>query len=86
MAQRPRSSAPAGEAAPAPETAVPGAPGGQTIRIKLVKSPIGYSQRQRDTVRSLGLRKLHQVVEQADTPVTRGMVDRVRHLVQVIQE
>jgi large subunit ribosomal protein L30 len=53
------------------------------LRIKLVKSPIGYSQRHKDTVRSLGLRKMNQVVEQADTPSVRGMLLKVSHLVQV---
>ena len=53
------------------------------LRIKLVKSPIGYSQRHKDTVRSLGLRKMHQVVEQADTPSLRGMLLKVAHLVHV---
>ncbi|HEC22666.1 MAG TPA: 50S ribosomal protein L30 [Chloroflexi bacterium] len=53
------------------------------LRIKLVKSPIGYSQRQKDTVRSLGLRKLNQVVEKPDSPVLRGMLNKVSHLVSV---
>jgi large subunit ribosomal protein L30 len=53
------------------------------LRITLVRSPIGYTQRQKDTVRSLGLRKMHQTVEQADTPALRGMVAKVSHLVKV---
>jgi large subunit ribosomal protein L30 len=53
------------------------------LRIKLVKSPIGYSQRQKDTVYSLGLRKMNQVVEHDDTSMIRGMVAKVSHLVQV---
>ena len=53
------------------------------LRIKLVKSPIGYSQKHKDTVRSLGLRKMNQVVEQADTPSLRGMLLKVAHLVHV---
>ncbi len=53
------------------------------LRIKLVRSPIGYSQRQKETVRSLGLRKLHQVVERPDNPAVRGMIFRVSHLVSV---
>jgi large subunit ribosomal protein L30 len=55
----------------------------KTLRIKLVKSPIGHPQRQKDTVRSLGLRKLNQVVEQPDNPVLRGMIFKVKHLVSV---
>jgi large subunit ribosomal protein L30 len=53
------------------------------LRITLVKSTIGYNQKQKDTVTSLGLRKLNQSVEQADTPVIRGMIAKVSHLVQV---
>jgi large subunit ribosomal protein L30 len=53
------------------------------LRIKWVKSSIGYPRRQKGTVRALGLRRLGDVVEQADTPVIRGMIDKVSHLVQV---
>ena len=53
------------------------------LRITWVKSSIGYSQRQKDTIRALGFRRLGDVVEQADTPVIRGMVDKVSHLVRV---
>ena len=56
---------------------------GKKIRITLVRSPIGYSKRQKRTVRALGLRRLHQTVEQADTPVIRGMITKVGHLVTV---
>ncbi len=55
----------------------------KTLRITLVKSPIGYSQRQKDTVRSLGLRKINHVVDQKDTPDIRGMIFKVKHLVTV---
>jgi large subunit ribosomal protein L30 len=54
-----------------------------TLRVKYSKSSIGYSQGQKDTVRSLGLRKLHQVVELPDTPSIRGMLFKVKHLVTV---
>ncbi|MBO9361680.1 MAG: 50S ribosomal protein L30, partial [Thermoflexus sp.] len=50
------------------------AEGTRCLRITLVKSPIGYSQRQRRTLRTLGLRHLNDVVEWPDTPVVRGMV------------
>lgn len=53
------------------------------LRITWVKSSIGYPQRQKGTIRALGLRRLGDCVEQADTPVIRGMVDKVSHLVQV---
>jgi large subunit ribosomal protein L30 len=55
----------------------------KTLRITLRKSPIGYSERQKRTVRALGLRKLNQSVEQADTPVIQGMIAKVEHLVDV---
>ena len=55
----------------------------KVLRITLVKSPIGYSQKQKETVRSLGLRKMHQTVEHVDTPALRGMIAAVSHLVSV---
>jgi large subunit ribosomal protein L30 len=53
------------------------------LRITLVKSPIGYSRRQKGTVRALGLRRLNQAVVQEDNSVIRGMVTKVNHLVEV---
>ncbi|KUK13281.1 MAG: 50S ribosomal protein L30 [Synergistetes bacterium] len=53
------------------------------LRIKWVKSFVGYSQDQRDTIRALGFRKLNQVLEKPDTPEIRGMIKKVHHLVQV---
>ena len=53
------------------------------LRITLTKSPIGYSARQKRTVRALGLRRMHQTVEKQDTPVIRGMIAKVSHLVTV---
>jgi large subunit ribosomal protein L30 len=53
------------------------------LRVTLVRSPIGYDWRQKRTVRALGLRRMHQTVEHADTPAVRGMLARVRHLVSV---
>lgn len=53
------------------------------LRIKLVRSAIGYSARQKLTAKALGLRKLNQVVERPDNPAVRGMVNRILHLVQV---
>jgi large subunit ribosomal protein L30 len=53
------------------------------LRITYVKSSIGYAEVQKGTVRALGLRHLGDAVEHADTPVVRGMADKVRHLVQV---
>ena len=53
------------------------------LRIKLVKSPIGNVPRNRATVAALGLRKVNQVVEHADTPMIRGMVHKVKHMLEV---
>lgn len=55
----------------------------KTLRVTWVKSAIGYSVRQKKTVRALGLRHLGQTVEHNDTPVIRGMIDKVPHLVRV---
>ena len=54
-----------------------------TLRITYVKSSIGYAKDQKVTVRTLGLRRLNQTVEQDDNPAIRGMVHKVRHLVRV---
>jgi large subunit ribosomal protein L30 len=56
---------------------------GKILQITLVRSPIGYSQKQKLTVRALGLRRVNQTVEQEDTPVIRGMIAKVNHLVMV---
>jgi large subunit ribosomal protein L30 len=56
-----------------------------TLRVKLIKSAIGYSVRQKRTLKALGFRRLGQVVEQPDTPAIRGMVQKVIHLVEVIE-
>ena len=53
------------------------------LRITLKRSPIGYVKKQKITVRTLGLRKIHQTVEHNDTPQIRGMINKVNHLVEV---
>ena len=53
------------------------------LEITLTKSVIGTNPAQRKTVEALGLRKLHQTVEKADNAATRGMLDKVAHLVTV---
>ncbi|GBD23875.1 50S ribosomal protein L30 [bacterium HR29] len=53
------------------------------LRIRWRKSAIGYSRDQKETIRKLGLRHLHDVVEHEDTPSIRGMVAKVAHLVEV---
>jgi len=55
------------------------------VRITLVKSPIGYTQRHKATIRALGLRKLNQSVEHVDSPTLRGMIYLVNHLVKVVE-
>jgi large subunit ribosomal protein L30 len=53
------------------------------LKITLIKSPIGYSKRQKGTIRALGLKKINQTVEQEDSPVIRGMITKVSHLIKV---
>jgi large subunit ribosomal protein L30 len=57
---------------------------GGTLKIKMIGSVIGCPQKQRETVRGLGLRRLNQVVERIDTPAVRGMVKKVPHLVAIV--
>jgi large subunit ribosomal protein L30 len=57
--------------------------GKKRIRVKQVRSTIGFDRRQRATVRGLGLRRLGHRVEVEDTPAVRGMIRRVIHLVRV---
>jgi len=56
---------------------------GPRLRVTLVKSPTKFNERQKRTVRALGLRRMHQTVEHVDGPVARGMVAKVAHLVEV---
>ena len=56
---------------------------GKTIRVTLVRSPIGYTKDQKATVKALGLRRMHQTVEQKDNPAVRGMIQKVIHLLKV---
>jgi large subunit ribosomal protein L30 len=58
----------------------------KVLHITLVKSPIGYSQRHKATVRALGLHRMHQTVEHVDSPTLRGMLSKVAHLVDVAEE
>jgi large subunit ribosomal protein L30 len=55
----------------------------KVLRITWVKSHIGYSRRQKATMQALGFKRLGQTVEQKDTPVIRGMVNKVSHLVNI---
>ena len=54
-----------------------------TVKVTLVRSPTGFDGKQRLVTRSLGLRRIRHTVELKDTPETRGMIHKVRHLVSV---
>ncbi len=55
-----------------------------TLKVQLVRSPIGCKQSHRDTVRGLGLRKLNSTSELQDTPAVRGMINKISYLVKVL--
>jgi large subunit ribosomal protein L30 len=55
------------------------------VRITLVRSPIGFNKTQAATVQGMGLRRIGHSVELVDTPATRGMIHKVRHLVEVAE-
>ncbi len=55
----------------------------KTLRVTLVKSPIGFPEPQKRTVKALGLRRMNQTVEHNDTPAVRGMLNAVIHLVKI---
>jgi large subunit ribosomal protein L30 len=56
----------------------------KTLKVKLVRSPIGTRESHRATIRGLGLRKLNSEVVLEDTPAVRGMINKVSYLVQVL--
>ena len=58
----------------------------KTVKITLVKSPIGYSKRQKATVQALGFHRMQQTVEQVDSLTLRGMLAKVSHLVKIEEE
>ena len=62
-----------------------GAKSSGSVKIRWVVSFIGCTDDVRQTIRGLGLRRLHQVVERQDTPAVRGMIHKVRHLVEVLE-
>ena len=55
----------------------------RTVKVTLVRSPIGYPKPQKATVRALGLRRMNQTVEHTDTPALRGMLAAVIHLIRI---
>ncbi|MGC1485628.1 MAG: 50S ribosomal protein L30 [Candidatus Acidiferrum sp.] len=58
---------------------------GGTVKVKWVVSFISCTDDMRQCIRGLGLRRMHQVVEREDTPAVRGMIHKVRHLVEVVE-
>ncbi len=56
------------------------------VKIQQIGSGIGCTRDMRETLRALGLNKIHQVVERIDTPSTRGMIAKITHLVRVIEQ
>ncbi len=58
---------------------------GGTIKIQYYKSTIGYSKKQKDIVRGLGITKLNQVVERPDNAAMRGVVAKVPHLLRIVE-
>ena len=96
VAIRPKKARPAEAAAAAPKAAAPApvppppsrpkakpAPAAAPVRVRLVKSGICTPKDQKATLQGLGLRRLNQEVVRADTPSLRGMLHKVRHLVEV---
>jgi large subunit ribosomal protein L30 len=59
---------------------------GKKLRITQVRSAIGLPSDQRRTVRALGIKRMNDTVEQADTPTIRGMIFKVKHLVKVEED
>jgi large subunit ribosomal protein L30 len=55
------------------------------LKVTLVRSPIGFNRTQGKTVTGMGLRRIRHTVELSDTPETRGMIHKVRHLVEVVE-
>jgi large subunit ribosomal protein L30 len=58
---------------------------GSTLKVTLMKSPIGFKHNQGTVVKALGLRRIRHTVELKDTPAVRGMIHKVRHLVEVAE-
>jgi large subunit ribosomal protein L30 len=57
----------------------------ETIRFRQIRGASGHPKDQQQTISALGIHRLHQVVEQNDTPQIRGMIFKVRHLVEVVE-
>ena len=61
------------------------APVAGKMKIQLVRSPIGYEKRQKQTVKTLGLHRMHEIIEKPDTPAMRAMVNSVSHMVKILE-
>ena len=59
--------------------------GTKTVRVRQVRSGIGCPREMRETLKALGLGKMHRVAERPDTPEVRGMIKKIPHLVQVVE-
>lgn len=57
----------------------------ESIKIQYYRSSIGYSQKQKDIVKSLGITKLNQVVEKPDNAAMRGVVAKIPHLLRIVE-
>jgi large subunit ribosomal protein L30 len=58
----------------------------KALKVTQIRSGIGFDRRQTLALRGLGLRRMHQTVEVVDTPATRGLILKVRHLVRVTED
>jgi len=58
----------------------------QMLKIQQVRSPIGFPRTQREVLKSLGLKKIRQIVERQDTPAVRGAVAKIPHLVAIVED
>ena len=58
---------------------------GKKLKVTLLRSTIGFNETQFKTVEGMGLRRIRHTVELPDTPETRGMIHKVRHLVEVTE-
>jgi large subunit ribosomal protein L30 len=56
---------------------------GKSLRVTLIKSPIGFPKDQKATAKALGLRRMHQTIEHVDTPALRGMLTKIIHLLKI---
>jgi large subunit ribosomal protein L30 len=57
----------------------------KTLRVKQVRSGIGCPRAMRETLKALGLGKMHRISERPDSPETRGMIAKITHLVEVVE-